>query len=493
LGGSINWIVIFLFFIGGAVFTGYMPESSFLWMNALLYIGFVVVLWFQRSITIAWVHIPIVTLVASYWVSCVYAVDLEAAILEASRVSSLIPLSLMLTMLVRGKVLQIISYWPWMGVFLVVIGNAFQLFREGRLESTIQYANALALIFLVNILISLLSFAKVKSYLQLVLLTVNATGLLLTFSRSVWILWMISVVVIILVIPQIRTKTSMLLLFSCHLLSLIIAMLIKQDILFFLNRVSSIQTKTSEFQIRLVYWKDSIRMFFDYWLGGSGGGGWSILQYDYQSREYYVKFIHNHYVQILLDVGLIGSLCWFALIVLFYKDAVSQLKSIDHSGKILIKGTMILVTVILLHAGFDFDLTFPLIFGMLICLMMISRNIRELSINGYKLAAAISFGTLVAIFFTWMASAYLWKEQGIRAVRHNQLEYALNKFDRAEKAIPWSSSMLYESSKVYVRMGNKTGDMQLYDLAEKKILEARSKEPRQKLYTDLLDSLNDGK
>ncbi|WP_197286040.1 O-antigen ligase family protein [Paenibacillus sp. FJAT-27812] len=327
--------------------------------------------------------------------------------------------------------------------------------------------------------------------MQLILLTINAVGLLLTFSRSVWILWLISAVAVLLLIPQLRTKKSIVYMAGCHLASLIIAMAIKQDVLFFLNRVASIQTKTLEFQIRLVYWKDSFQMFMDYLWGGTGGGGWAVLQHAYQSQEYFVKFIHNHYVQVFLDIGLIGGLCWLALIAVFVKNGLPLLKSASSTQDVENKGLFIFITVMLLHAGFDFDLTFPLMLTLLVSLMLLMpQKVMALEVKRVKLIAAGTVVILVAFFFGRMAAGYHWKEQAVRAVRANDLVYAQEQLKRAERAVPWSSSVLYESAKIYVRMGNGSGDSSHYEKAEGELLKAKGMVPEQKLYNDLLESIN---
>lgn len=487
----IQFSILTMFLIGGALFTGYMFDSSFLLLNVLLYAGFSMLLIVQRKISVNGLQICILLYVACYWIACLYAVDVEAAILEASRVSSLIPLSFIAMMLKRDKLEKIVSSWPWIGLFLVVIGIALQLERDGRLESTMQYANSLAIILLVSILISLLSFARTKARSNLFLMAVNAVGLLLTFSRSVWVLWLISVVMMLVFIKPLRNKLSILTVAAYHLGSLVIAMLIKQDALFFLNRVSSIQTQTSEFQIRLVYWKDSVKMLQDYLLGGSGGGGWAVLQHIYQSKAYFVKFIHNHYVQVLLDVGLIGGIVWLTVIGIFYKDAISQLKRGDDERQYSVQGILIVATVMLLHAGFDFDLNFPLVFGMLLYLMLLLAP-QGTSYDWTRLnrAAAVSAALIGTIFFIWLSTGYLWKEQGMRAVRNNDWVYAQEKFAHADNVIPWSASILYESAKVDVLKGNDSGDERYYSSATAKLKKASQRVPQQKLYSELIEAIN---
>ncbi len=490
MGSSLVYMVMLLFFLGGTLFTGYISEHVFLIMNVLLYLSFFTALLMRKKIAVSWLHLPIALFVISYWLACINAIDTEAAVLEALRVTGLLPISLMIPMLTADKQSKVLSLWPWLGSFLVVIGVVFQMEREGRLESTLEYANTLALFLLVGVLLSILSYAKKQSKLQLILLTVNAAGLLLTFSRSVWILWFAAVVIIIVMLPSLRTKKMIWFLAMSHLAGLMIAMLIKQDMLFFVNRVASIQANTSEFQIRLVYWQDSIKMFFDHMWLGTGGGGWTVLQYEYQSQAYYVKYIHNHFAQVFLDTGLIGGVSWLALLFLFFKVTIKAWKASDNENSLRVRGLLIIVPVMLLHAGFDFDLTFPLMFGSLIFFMLLMpQSFKILDVQSMKQLAALLILVMIAGLSTWIGTGYQWKEQGVRAARAGNLEQAQEKLKQAERAIPWSSSILYETAKVYVRMGNETKQSVYYELAEQELLKARLKVPQQKLYINLLNDI----
>ena len=488
----IGGIIVALFFIGGAIFTGYFADAAYLTMNAALYLGLLGVVILRKRLIFHWLHAPILVIVLGYWLTCLHAVDLEVAVLEASRVSSLLPIALLASLLSREKLMQMLSYWPWAGAFMTIIGVMFQLERNGRLESTLQYANALAIVCLTGLLVSMLNYAGKQSRLSLVLLTVNAAGLLLTFSRSVWVLWLLSAAVLVLVIPQLRKMSSIIYLSAGHLAGVLIAMLIKQDALFFLNRVSSIQTNTAEFQIRLVYWKDSIAIIRDYWWGGTGGGGWTVLQNSYQSQPYYVKFIHNHYIQILLDIGVLGGLSLLTLIGLFYFGAFKRLKGCSGLESNAVRGLLIIVTVLLLHAGFDFDLTYPLLFALLICFMLaaVSQG-RDVSIGAVAKASTVAAAAVISVFFIWLGIAYQWKEQGVRAVRANELQSALGYLAKAEQALPWSSSILYETAKLYVHMGNQSGDLAHYRAAEAKLTEAAGKVQGKAVYEELLEAVKD--
>ncbi|WP_138754602.1 O-antigen ligase family protein [Paenibacillus sinopodophylli] len=488
--GKFVYIITLLFFMIGTIFTGYIMESDFLIMNACVYVAFLVVLLSKTPLIVKRTHLMIFILVICYWVSVLYAVDREAAIIEASRVSSIVPLSLMLSLLAREQLMKLLFKLPWLGSFLVLAGVVFQLNREGRLESFFQYANALAILLSVCILISIMAIVMTKSKLHIVLITINVAGLLLTFSRSVWVLWLVSVIMMFILIPILRNKRMFIVLSSTHLLGLILAMLVKQDIWFFLNRVSSIQTKTSEFQIRFVYWKDSIRMFIDYALGGAGGGGWALLQQTYQSQSYFVKFIHNHYIQVFLDVGLIGGLAFLAIIILFYKNALVQLKTIEAIDMNLLKGIVIMVTMMLLHAGFDFDLTYPYLNMLLIGLMLLIPQ-QSLNMKGAKIKYIVVVPIVVLLFsiFMWIGVGYQLKEKGIEASKQSNWEQAGKQLEQVRRMVSWSNTIIYEKAKLYIRMGNETGDTRYYDKAESELERATEMVPQKKLYTDLLKDL----
>lgn len=109
-------------------------------------------------------------------------------------------------------------------------------------------------------------------------------------------------------------------------------------------------------------------MIRDYWWGGTGGGGWNVLVHMYRSQDYYVKFVHNHFVQITLDIGIFGLLVFMGWLVIFYSTAIMRLKHLGSQESLWSKGILLIVTTMLLHAGFDFDLTYPFLIGLLVCL-----------------------------------------------------------------------------------------------------------------------------
>lgn len=484
------FIFLSIYFWAGALWQGYFAEIAYLISDLFLFFGLLVVICLKKEWTVSPIHIPILLIVLGYWVSVIYATDIEQAVLEASRVSALIPLSLLIVMVQSDHLQRLYRIWPWIGAVLTIAGIVLGLERNGRLESTLEYANALAIFALINIGICVVSYMLERKLVYLGLLTVNAVGLLLTFSRSVWVLWLIMAFAALVWFPQLRKQTYWIPIGLTHIFSLAIALAIKRDTFFFWQRVSSIQTKTSEFQIRLTYWKDSWGMIHDHFLGGTGGGGWNVLVSLYRSQEYFVRYVHNHYIQITLDIGIVGLLAFASWIVIFYMAGIRRIKCELNTDLMLTKGMLLFVTVLLLHAGFDFDLTFPFMFGTLVCLTVpLYKKTYQLRLSRNAYGATILFLFVGICWWGWLAIGYGYIHTANYHVATGEYVKAQKLYTRGEYMMPWSSSARYASAKGYVRQGNATGDASYYQLARDKLLAAKELVPEQKLYTDLFDKL----
>lgn len=484
------YVLLCVYFWVGALWQGYFSEIAFFSVNLILFAGVAVIIGLRRELTVSWVHLFILLFVAGYWIAVLYAVDVEQAILEAGRVSGLLPLSLLIMMIPDDRLARLYRIWPWIGVLLTILGIMLGLERNGRLESTFDYANTLAIILLVNIGICLLSYLQERRITHAVLLSANAVGLLLTFSRSVWVLWLVMICAAVIWFPELRKRPVWATIGLAHLCSFVIALAIRGDGLFFWHRVSSIQSKTSEFQIRLVYWRDSLGMIRDYWWGGGGGGSWSVLLPLYRSQDYYVKYVHNHFVQVTLDIGIFGLLLFGVWLAIFYWSAIVRLVRANNENSLWTKGALLLVTVMVLHAGFDFDLTYPYLFGMLIGLTVpMCRKTYPIRVSGRAVGLATPAVAGIVCLWGWLAVGYGCNQKADYYVRSGQLAEAQETFAQAEFMLPWSSWVLYGEAKGYVLEGNASGDVSDYRLAKEKLRQAHKMVPHQTGYTDLLNQL----
>lgn len=488
----LRYLAIILFIIFGALFHGFFYELENVLMLFILSLVLLVVILVDKKVEINIFQILLLLFSLNYWIAIFYAQDHELALEEALKVTCMGQIGFLAAGIKFEYKLKLLKVCVWVGSGVVIIGVLFNLYRQNRLESTLEYANTLAIFLLFTGILCILFYLKERKFYYLLNLVLQISGLLLTLSRSVWILWIGGILLLFLTYKILRTREHLLKFGIVHLSGLLLAILIKWDIFFFLNRVQSIQTKASELQIRFVYWKDSLAMIRDHWLFGSGGGGWSVLLPEYSSPIYYVKYVHNQYLQIFMDTGLIGLLIFVIYIVVFYKESWKEISN-NNENKFWAQGIAIALTYILLHASFDFEFSFPLMLGILSLTTIISTQATNIKIFGKKPLFIVGIATVSAlmVFTGWLTIGFSLKQRGEHYVNtQSNLEDASQYFAKAEVFLPWSSKVHYDAAKGYVLLGNKTNNEDYYKKAILEINQAIQLSPKQSLYQTLLDDLN---
>lgn len=118
-------------------------------------------------------------------------------------------------------------------------------------------------------------------------------------------------------------------------------------ILFLIKNINILETLFRRFD----YMKDALILLKDHWLTGIGPGAWKYYQYTAQTTQYNVTYIHNSWLQMWLEYGIIffGTMLILLIKVLkrFYKSRQFSLLAIT--------------ALILAHAFIDMDLSFGLI------------------------------------------------------------------------------------------------------------------------------------
>lgn len=493
------YIVILLFVGMGVLIQGFLYEMGYLFATSWIMLGFIVCGLTLKQVRLHLVHLSLFLIIVLYWASTFVAVDLEKAISEAVKVTALLPFSIIISTLTKDQFMKLFRWFPYLGSLTAVVGIVFQIERQNRLESTLGYANALAIFLLITLLMTAFFYLKEGRKGDYVLMIIQATGLLLTFSRSVWVLWLVSIAMLTL-FQEFRKKSMWLQIGTAHLLGFVVAALLKRDILFFWSRLQTIGPETSEFRLRLVYWKDSLSMITDHWWLGTGGGGWSVLQTQYQSEDYFVRFVHNHYLQLALDIGFFGPLLFIGLVVFLLYRSVVVINSVqaatDHSSLLWIKGVLLASAVLLLHAGFDFDFSFLFLFAvflMFVEFIMAQRPYKAtIVMHPNKLVKTILVTCISSLFvFTsGMVVGKYFQTSGQSSVARSDLKAAMQDYSIAQKWIPWAASVYYDKAKLYVLLGNQSGNRDDYRRAKVEIEQAILRVPEEKLYQQLEDDLN---
>ena len=84
---------------------------------------------------------------------------------------------------------------------------------------------------------------------------------------------------------------------------------------FISNRLQGLRANENAIQ-RLAFFRDGMKVFRDHPILGAGLGCFETLLFGYQDFYYETKYVHNHYIQVLLDSGIVGLILYLALLAL---------------------------------------------------------------------------------------------------------------------------------------------------------------------------------
>jgi len=124
-------------------------------------------------------------------------------------------------------------------------------------------------------------------------------------------------------------------------------------------RFAKLSLSDKNIMLRLSYFSDALKLIPPNWLFGVGGGGWYSLYQSVQDSFYTARAVHNHYLQVFLESGILGFLSFLSIIFIsLYNMIYSRFKLKDNMDRILQSGLFCGFLALMIHSSFDFNLTF---------------------------------------------------------------------------------------------------------------------------------------
>lgn len=292
-----------------------------------------------------------------YGLSCFWAVDSGMALIGFFK---LLPLGLFaLTMWQdheEQKVLQILPYFAAVVAVVSAIGMQIPACSRwfsvaGRLSGFFQYPNTFAIFLLVCQL--LLLKKDRKPWWDYVTMLVLLAGLLYTGSRAVFVLCLISNFAMLIVLFG---KKGRQLLLAGAVVAVLIVVVLALGGNPVIRRYLTISLTESTFVGRILYLVDALPLLLKYPFG-MGYMGYYYTQTSIQTGVYAVAYIHNDFMQLLLDIGWIPGGVFIGAVVAYFLR-----KGVPLADKII-------TAALCLHCLFDFNLQMLGMFFLLLILL----------------------------------------------------------------------------------------------------------------------------
>lgn len=263
----------------------------------------------------------------------------------------------------------------------------------------------------------------------------------------------------------------------------------------------------SELQGRLIYYTDALSIIRDHFWLGIGGGGWTAMQFLYQTAYYNVTLVHSSLLQVALDTGMIGLGLFVGIIampIIYIVKSKEQLfrdETYSMMWPALLAGGLIFV-----HGLVDMDLSFPgaagAMFFFLSVPIILGSDTPKPAKRWLGKWAGIRWAATGVLALLAVGAGVLWQSaslaiQGDRLCNAGDHHAAVEYYQKSLAFYPWSAQAFNKLGQAEEKMANLQPQGDALVLAYNAYVEAHRLSLYQPVYlenlayTSLLLSRND--
>lgn len=396
-----------IFLIGCITLTGLFHAYISCVSSAVL-CGYLIYKYVKKT-TLRWYtnlsSIAVLLLVAAYGLTAFWAIDSGMAVIGFFKFLSVLLFAIVLMQQEENSevFLRSIPYVAAAMTFLSAILMQISALKDifsvaGRLAGFFEYPNTFALFLLFALIVTVTKDNLRKA--DIIIIPILLFGIVYSGSRTVFVLTAVTVLSLIILLKNKKLKIGVAFIVIAAVLGAIIYAALTNNVSA-IGRFLTISLKESTFIGRLLYFQDALPIILRHPFG-LGYMGYYYIQTSIQTGVYSIQYIHNDFLQMLLDIGWIPTAVFVAaLLKVFFKKDTTYRKRL-------------LIFVLCAHCCFDFDLQFVAIFMLLVTIMDIkSGNDIELKISK---PLYISVVTVLAVACVYIGCAQAFSRFGNVAV-----------------------------------------------------------------------------
>jgi len=362
------------------------------------------------------------------------------------------------------------------GTILAFIGICEYIFLDAaRIQSTFPNPNPFAIYVVMLSLLALGYAIRKDAGILWVGPVILLTALFLSGSRGGMFSGFLGLLLIFYGLKKQKLRKAVLKTAACILFSLIltfgivkIAPLVQGNAasgsVDSLVRASGI---SSSIRGRLEFWRVAKDLALTKPLQGYGLGSYfAAYSTRYGGNQWYSRFAHNYYLQILSELGVVGFALLSVFLVLCVYLVFRKLRRRDTP--IWLPGVLGAVIAFMLHIGMDFSWNFPgvtiIFFGMLGASVGRERIRLKARVSircGLQTAAFV----LVGLLALWQISSEYFGKTGIELAAKKEYAKSNACFRTAERINPSNHTFYYQQAMNYIRMNQETPEKRYTDEA----------------------------
>lgn len=214
-------------------------------------------------------------------------------------------------------------------------------------------------------------------------------------------------------------------------------------------RLSDFNLETRNAQVRLFWFIEAFDLIRHSPVFGLGGGAWEAAYRAFQDYPYTSTQIHNHFLQVWVEVGTIGFILYLAIWVVFFVVCYRNFRSASTiNEKLLDLGIFVSGVGLGVHSFIDFDLSLSAVaivlwvcFGLAWGRSSINKD-SDSDRNSRRKTMFVTGVSLLTFFFLVLSGSLslsnLQKEKGIAMIKTGNVKKAEERMLKALQLDPFS-------------------------------------------------------
>ena len=219
-----------------------------------------------------------------------------------------------------------------------------------------------------------------------------------------------------------------------------------------ISRLKNFSLNSSVLQERLIYYQDGIRHIVNNPIG-SGINSFEYRQFYEQSAFYDVKYIHNSFLQVGYDTGILGMISFIGLFIYGFIKIIKE-RSDDNVW------LAFAYLITFLHSLLDFDFSFVSIFIIFILIFIMGRKDRDFlkllkkeNKEKYFKKIGYTFYSVSLMLCTYLIIVNSVYSMGDNLVLRGQYEKAIKIYDINKEITLRDPDVYSKEAEVYKRKG----------------------------------------